>query len=46
MDEKYVCKVCGYVYDPADHDGEEFDNLPSYWKCPRCGADQDEFERY
>ena len=20
---KYVCSVCGYVYDPAEHDGPE-----------------------
>lgn len=33
---KYVCSVCGYVYDPAEHDGVAFENLPDDWKCPRC----------
>ena len=25
---KYVCNVCGWVYDPAEHDGVEFKDLP------------------
>lgn len=33
---KYVCSVCGYVYDPAEHDGVAFEDLPDDWKCPRC----------
>ncbi len=33
---KYVCSVCGYVYDPAEHDGVAFEDLPEDWKCPRC----------
>ena len=32
---KYVCSVCGYVYDPAEHDGKAFEDLPDDWKCPR-----------
>jgi rubredoxin len=47
---KYVCDVCGYVYDPADGDpengivpGTEFVNLPDGWVCPECGAGKDEF---
>ena len=35
---KYVCKVCGYVYDPADNNGVEFDALPDDWTCPLCGV--------
>lgn len=31
---KYVCSVCGYVYDPAEHDGKAFEDLPDDWKCP------------
>ena len=34
---KYVCKICGYVYDPAEHDGVEFADLPDDWTCPMCG---------
>ena len=33
---KYVCSICGYVYDPAEHDGVAFEDLPADWKCPRC----------
>ncbi|MBR6724482.1 MAG: rubredoxin, partial [Erysipelotrichaceae bacterium] len=25
---KYVCTVCGYVYDPADNDNVAFEDLP------------------
>ena len=28
---KYVCSVCGYVYDPAEHDGVAFEDLPDDW---------------
>ncbi|MFW5490602.1 MAG: rubredoxin [Desulfovibrio sp.] len=47
---KYVCDVCGYVYDPAVGDpdsdipaGTEFADLPEDWVCPVCGADKSEF---
>ena len=33
---KYICSICGYVYDPAEHDGVAFEDLPDDWKCPRC----------
>lgn len=48
--KKYVCNVCGYVYDPAAGDpdgkippGTPFENLPADWHCPVCGASKDEF---
>ena len=48
---KYICKVCGYVYDPAQGDpdggvapGTPFENLPDTWVCPVCGAPKDQFE--
>lgn len=47
---KYVCGMCGYIYDPAVGDadsgieaGVEFENLPEEWVCPLCGADKSEF---
>jgi rubredoxin len=50
--EKYVCSVCGYVYDPADGDpdngvapGTRFSDLPGDWVCPVCGADKSQFEK-
>jgi len=42
---KYVCSVCGYVYDPAEHDGVAFDDLPEDWKCPRCKQPKTRFNR-
>ena len=49
--KKYVCKVCGYVYDPAQGDpennipaGTAFEDLPDNWVCPDCGADKSSFE--
>jgi len=48
---KYVCSVCGYIYDPAEGDadtgidaGTPFESLPADWVCPVCGAPKDEFE--
>lgn len=34
---KYVCEVCGYVY--------EGDSLPGDYKCPICGVGPDKFKR-
>jgi flavin reductase (DIM6/NTAB) family NADH-FMN oxidoreductase RutF/rubredoxin len=49
--KKYVCSVCGYVYDPEKGDsasgipgGVAFEDLPEDWVCPVCGAGKDEFE--
>jgi rubredoxin len=43
--EKFVCNICGYVYDPAKGDpdngvapGTAFADLPESWVCPDCGA--------
>ena len=40
---KYVCSVCGYVYDPAENNGIAFEDLPEDWKCPRCKKGKDKF---
>lgn len=40
---KYICKVCGYIYD----DNEEkikFIDLPEDWVCPLCGVPKSQFE--
>ena len=42
---KYVCSVCGYVYDPAENDGVAFENLPDDWRCPRCKQLKDKFNK-
>ena len=51
--DKYVCDVCGWVYDPEVGDpeggidaGTPFENLPDDWVCPECGADKSDFELY
>lgn len=48
--KKYVCDVCGYVYDPAVGDpdngvaaGTAFEALPDDWVCPVCGAGKEDF---
>ena len=47
---KYMCNLCGYVYDPAEGDPDEgiaagtaFVDLPEDWVCPTCGAPKSEF---
>ena len=42
---KYVCSICGYVYDPAEHDGVAFEALPEDWKCPRCKQPKEKFNK-
>ena len=42
---KYVCSICGYVYDPAEHDGVAFEDLPEDWRCPRCKQPTEKFNR-
>ena len=48
---KYVCEVCGYVYDPAvgdpDHGfapGTKWEDIPADWVCPVCGVGKDQFK--
>lgn len=41
---KYVCSVCGYVYDPAA-EGKSFEDLPDDWRCPRCKQPKSKFNR-
>ncbi|MGE4547160.1 MAG: rubredoxin [Desulfurella sp.] len=49
--KKYVCNVCGWVYDPEVGDpdggikpGTEFEDIPDNWVCPVCGAAKSDFE--
>ncbi len=42
---KYVCSICGYVYDPAEHDGVAFEDLPEDWVCPRCRQPKSVFNK-
>ncbi|NOX28156.1 MAG: rubredoxin [Gammaproteobacteria bacterium] len=49
--KKYMCVVCGYVYDeetgwPDDgiEPGTAWENVPETWVCPECGAGKTDFE--
>lgn len=49
--DKYVCTVCGYIYDPelGDPDngvapGTAFEDLEDDWVCPLCAVGKDMFE--
>ena len=49
---KYVCSVCGFVYDEAKGIpesgialGSRWEDLPEDWVCPICGATKAEFEK-
>lgn len=49
--KKYVCSICGYVYDPEVGDpdggiapGTAFEDIPDDWVCPVCGVGKDQFE--
>ena len=39
---KYVCSICGYVYDEA-REAVPFAQLPNSWVCPLCGAPKSAF---
>ncbi len=41
--KKYMCMVCGYVYDPAENGNKPFEELPDDWTCPLCGAGKNQF---
>jgi len=50
--DKYVCTVCGYVYDPEKGDPDSgiklntsFEELPNDWVCPVCGVGKDLFKK-
>ena len=43
--DKYICSVCGYVYDPVENNNVEFMDLPDDWVCPECGVGKDSFEK-
>ena len=40
---KYVCQVCGYVYD-EEAEGTPFEELPEDWTCPICKVDKSNFK--
>ena len=48
---KYVCTVCGYIYDEASGEpdsgieaGTKWEDVPEDFVCPLCGVGKDQFE--
>lgn len=48
---KYVCEICGYIYDPVvgaiEHGippGTKWEDIPADWVCPICGVGKDQFK--
>ncbi len=48
--KKYVCEVCGWVYDEevgapeaGIAAGTRFEDLPDDFECPLCGVGKDQF---
>lgn len=51
--QKYVCDLCGWVYDPEVGDEEHgiepgvpFEKLPDDFECPLCSAGKEDFSEY
>ncbi len=49
---KWVCNICGWVYDPALGDpdsgiaaGTRFEDIPEEWVCPACGVSKKDFSK-
>jgi rubredoxin len=48
---KYMCVICGFIYDEVrglpEHGvppGTRWADIPPTWRCPDCGAGKDDFE--
>jgi len=49
--KKYVCLLCGFIYDEAQgwpedgiEAGTKWEDVPEDWCCPDCGAMKMDFE--
>jgi len=49
--KKYMCLLCGYVYDEAKgwpedgiEPGTRWEDVPLTWRCPDCDASKEDFE--
>jgi rubredoxin len=49
--KKYMCLICGWIYDEAEGAPEEgiapgtrWEDVPPNWTCPECGARKEDFE--
>ena len=41
---KYICNVCGWVYD-EDEQGVPFEEVPEDFACELCGVGKEEFTK-
>lgn len=48
--KKYICDVCGWIYDPEVGDpdngvapGTAFEDIADDWVCPLCFVSKDQF---
>ena len=48
---RYMCLICGYIYDEALGSPDEgiapgtrWEDVPADWRCPECGVSKDEFD--
>ena len=51
MKKKYICIICGYIYDeqlgvPDDNilPNTKWEEVPDDWCCPECDVCKDQFE--
>src|SRR5208337_2067055 len=49
--KKYMCLICGHIYDEALGDpdtgvapGTKWEDVPPNWTCPDCGARKEDYE--
>ena len=49
---KYICDVCGYVYDEEEGDPQNgipaktrWEDVPADFVCPLCGVGKDDFSK-
>ncbi|HET7268851.1 MAG TPA: rubredoxin [Oleiagrimonas sp.] len=48
---RWMCVVCGFIYDEAEgmpeediEPGTRWEDIPETWTCPDCGAPKEDFE--
>lgn len=49
---RYICTVCGYVYDEKEGEPENdiepdtlWEDVPEDFECPMCGIAKEDFEK-
>ena len=49
--KKYMCLICGFIYEEAVglpeegiEPGTRWQDIPLSWRCPDCGAGKEDFE--